>query len=722
MESTFNPLPFGADFHVRRARHISHLILCVFAGYLCIFSSLNCWSQTPLLLVKCLHPVEQRVPLIMNQPNTDTMKLSWVKLRWDNMASAGTGTEGLRFEFDKQGEDVLFDSFRSQLWISALASAMAWQQPWISSKWTVTDIPEGDASGNEAALAIAMIATAGNAAFPSDTIVLGRLNPDGSLGLVGHLAARVEAASAAGIKRVVIPNLERSEVTSKGEVINIPSLALKLGMECVLADDLVEATEIVLRRKLPPALSMPNSPRYSNLLFVALEAKCRVDGEQLRTESAAWPLLNSQLSMYKPSEQLLWRKIFQAYYLGLDAFRAGQPYVAYKLMRQSHSDLSGMAESKRSEEHFDRAAFDERANKVRKQIVARMTRPSIDKNELQSALVLAEESDWLYKLNASVEGAQIIAHQAFDVRSDSTPQQKLLAQTMLVDAVEGAEFLMADRSFYQDTYPLLVSKAEVPVYNRAAIMLPQLLPAELGRAELFTLGLKSRAHSLGESLVFDPRVSTFARALGDAQLEWEQQKRETAIVEVKEQPKTEKVGFTPGTAYSPPKPPPAPVAPVSLSDAARCLILANQYCEVAMLDQKYLYLGGSFDTNTLEWNVSNRLALQNMLQFAEIGARRGILLAESIGVDTSTLALIYETASNLRASEDNNIRLEGLRQYWRCAMLGNMCWQLGYAPPASMYIPEVEPQPRAPVARATVSTSADSIITLRDALHVRETP
>jgi len=715
MESKINFSVIGIGFRAGRKNFVANLTPGMAAVCLCFCSLVSSWGQTSLLLVKSLHPVGQRVPLIMNEKNTDTMKLAWVKLRWDNLASTGAVGEGLKFEFDKQGEDVLFDSFRSQLWISALTGAIAWQQPWTSCKWTVTEIPEGDASGNEGALAIGMIATAGNALFPADTIVLGRLNPDGSFGLVGHLAARVEAAAAGGIKRIIIPNLQRSEVTPSGEVINIPSLALKLGMECVLVDDLVEATEAALRRKLPPTVAVENSPRYSNQLFVALEAKCRAEETLLRGESATWPLASEKLKTYKPSEQILWRKIITAYNLGLDAFRAGQPYAAYKLLREAHAEVNGMTDGKRSEEHFDRAAFDERANNVRKLMTARMTHPAIDKNELQSAVVLAEESDWLYKLNASVEGAQIIARQAFDARSDSTPQQKLLAQTMLIDAVEGAEFQMAEKSFYQEDYSLLVAKDEVPVYNRAAMMLQQLLPAELGRAELFTQGLKSRAASFGESLIFDPRVSTFARVLRDAQLEWTQQKREKEVVEVKEQPKTEKVGFTPGNEYSPPKPPEPPVVPVSLSEAARCMTLVNQYCEVSMLDQKYLYLGGTFDAATLEWNVSNRLALQNMLQFAETGARRGIQMAANAGVDTSTLDLIYEVASNLRASEDNDIRLEGLRQYWRCALLGSLCGQLGYAPPASIYVPEEIPQANALGQPGAAPVKADSTITLRGA-------
>lgn len=620
----------------------------------------------------------------MYQPNSEEMTLGWVKLKWENMVGASDGNDALQFQFDQEGKDILFNSFRSQLWMSALASGMAWQQAWLAARWTVMELPPGDVSGNGAALGIALIATASSTAYPQDTVVLGRLNPDGSFGLVMNLAARVEAAAAAGMKRVLIPNLQRFEVTEQGEVLNIPALAEKLGLECVLVDDLIEATEVLLQKKLPESVDLPNSPRYSTRLFGILDTKVRAELQQLSGQSATWPRSDEQLTVLPPLEQNLWRKIIHDYDTGIDAYHNGQLYIARQLLRQAHAYLDGLAEVRNSGNKFDHDALDLRANLIRKKMVDRLHQPAFDKNELQSALILAEESDWIYGLNASIQGAQIIARQAFDSRSNATPQQKLLAQTLLISAVKGGEYQMEDASFYTECYDLISLQGEVSVYNRAAILWPQLVPAQLGKAELLMLGLKFRANELGESLLFDTRLSSFVRELKDSKTTWEQEQKEAARQIQKEQPATQEIGFTPGEGYNTPKPPVLPLPVNSLSDAARCLSWVNEYCEVAILEQKYLHLDGYFAVNTLEWKVRNRVALGNMLQFAERGARRGIAFAESVGADSSALELIYEAGTNLRASEDNNLRLEGLRQYWRCALLGSMCWQLSYSPRATL--------------------------------------
>ncbi|MDD5260782.1 MAG: hypothetical protein PHD76_02940 [Methylacidiphilales bacterium] len=672
-----------------------------------------CWGETLPVLAKSFRSTDQKIPLILYQSANGKMALEWVKLRWENLADSANGNSALQFQFDLQGENASFDSFRSQLWVSALASAIAWQQPWLGAKWTVTEVPQGEVSGNGAALGIALMATASDSVYPQNTVVLGRLNPDGSFGSVRHLASRVEAAAAAGIKRVVIPNLQRFETTEQGEAVNIPALAEKLGLECVLVDDLNEATEVLLHKKLPVASSLQYSPRYPEKLFGMLDAKVRIELDQLNGQSKTWPRSNSQLSALPLPEQILWSKVFQNYDMGIDAYHAGQLYAARDLMRQAHAYTRAVSEIKGGGNKFDYATFDLRANAVREKMVDRLSKPLIDKNELQSALVLAEENDWIYRLNASVQGAQIIARQAFASRSDATPRQQALAQTLLVCAVKVGEYQMEDKSFYSECYQLIAAKGEVPVYNRASILLPQLLPAKLGTAELFILGLESHATQLGESLLFDARLSSFVRVLKDSKTTWEQQQQAAAHQKRKDQPSLVKVGFTPGDGYDTPKAPVPPLPVSSLSDAARCLSWVNEYCEIAMLDQKYLHLGGSFDANTFEWKVADRVALENMLQFADLGARRGISFAESAGLDTSILVLIYEAGSNLRASEDNNLRLEGLRQYWRCALLGSMCGQLSFASRATVFAPDPAPilvsSPLPVAVTASISAAAASI-------------
>lgn len=655
----------------------------------------------------------------MDQATNEKKTLGWLKLRYDTVADSSASNEGPQLQFDVQVENALSNSFRSQLWISALAASIVWQQPWLSVKWTIIEAPPGDVSGNGAALAIALIATASGVDYPQDTVVLGRLNPDGSLGLVIDAASRVKTAAAAGIKRVVVSNLQRFEVSGQGEILNISALAEKLGMECTLVDDLIEATEVVLQKKLPSAPSIQNLPRYSVKLLTALDSKCRNEMEQLRAESKTWPRSEAQLNTFKEQEQILWKKIFVNYDLSIDAYSAGQLYIARRFMRQAHAYLCGLEEIKIAGNKFDYKSFDERGNAIRKKMTDRMSNPSLDKNELQSALVLAEESDWIYRLSASVEGAQIIARQAFGVQSDASAQQKTLARIHLISAVAGGEYQMKDPDFYEEIYPLLVQKEGIPIYNRALLWLPQLKEAQLGGTEFFIMGLKSRSGDFDANLLFDARLASFERLLRDKKFTQAKEDREVDFQAKEEPSEIVKIGFIPEDGYAVPKAPILPPAAQSLSDTALCLNWVNEYCEVAMLDEKYLRLGGAFDSNTLEWNVKNSAALQSMLQIADLGARRGIIFAEKVGVDTSTLDLIYEVASHLRLSEDNNLRLEALRQYWRCALLGSMCWQLGYIPRAVVDVPDavfnlpapmVLPTPSPIQSKALASSNSGALI------------
>jgi hypothetical protein len=80
--------------------------------------------------------------------------------------------------------------------------------------------------------------------------------------------------------------------------------------------------------------------------------------------------------------------------------------------------------------------------------------------------------------------------------------------------------------------------------------------------------------------------------------------------------------------------------------------------------------------------VKDRAKLDALLQMAEIGARHGIAFAQKAEIDPSVLAMIYEKAAQQRAQNDDAAALDSLRNYWRCALLGNVCWQLAHTPKA----------------------------------------
>ena len=117
----------------------------------------------------------------------------------------------------------------------------------------------------------------------------------------------------------------------------------------------------------------------------------------------------------------------------------------------------------------------------------------------------------------------------------------------------------------------------------------------------------------------------------------------------------------------------------SWSDVAQCLIWVNTDCEIETLDAKYLRLTGTLDPATREWHVKDRSQLDALLQLAQgRGGAGNRLCLEQAQVDPSIFSMILERAGYLRLHGDDSSALDGLRNYWRCALLGNMCWQLAH--------------------------------------------
>jgi hypothetical protein len=104
----------------------------------------------------------------------------------------------------------------------------------------------------------------------------------------------------------------------------------------------------------------------------------------------------------------------------------------------------------------------------------------------------------------------------------------------------------------------------------------------------------------------------------------------------------------------------------------------NTDCEIATLDEKYLRLTGSVDPESHAWHAKNRSQLDTLLELAASGAREGAAFAQEAQVSPDIFAMILERATYLRSHGNDANALSGLREYWRCALLGNMCWQLAH--------------------------------------------
>ena len=135
-------------------------------------------------LVRSTLETEQEVPLAILQPDGKAAKCVPIRLHWVFQPSVGPHEDAASFTLDLPAENPATPIFLARLWSASLTSALAWQEPWEGARWKVLQTPVCDGTGIDAALAVGMIATSARRAYPPKTVVIGSLNPDGSLGPV----------------------------------------------------------------------------------------------------------------------------------------------------------------------------------------------------------------------------------------------------------------------------------------------------------------------------------------------------------------------------------------------------------------------------------------------------------------------------------------------------------------------------------------------------------
>jgi hypothetical protein len=638
---------------------------------------------------------EQGIPLAIVSPNGKTVSCVTVRLHWNPQANVAANDDSTSFALDVAADSPGASIFLAQLWNASLASALAWQQPWQGARWKILDTPATDGTGVDAGLAVGMIATSARRPYPKTTLVIGGLKPDGSLGAVSRLAERLDAAAAAGITRVIIPSVQRFDVDGSGQVLNIIRHADDLHLECIPVDNLVDATEAAMNDPLPDIAVSSSVPKYSDDVATYIDTFAHREQDEAASGFTYAPK-EDDLAKYPSRVAAIWKSIYADNETAEQAYRAGQVYTAYRLFERINGRMRGVnAMAGQSPIAFDVKAALAETDDLRRRVHEAVSPPSIDKGELGSAVLVAEMTDWAYDISADLAGAELVTKQAFSQRTDANAAEKDRAREAILFANEEANYLLNGIEFYNGLLSH-VDANPIPVDENATHLLPQLIPAQLATAQLFTEGIRPRANDLRDGLLFDPRLVAYIDVLRDTEAAWDARQHKKNLdatpaastdaagtstkLDGSGTTGTAAVGFDPGNTYAPPHTVLAPSGPVrSLSDVAACLIWVNNDCEIAALDEKYLRLNGTVDPVTHEWHVKDRAKLDALLQSAESGARVGISFAEKAEIDTSVLDMIYERASQLRIQSDDASALTALRNYWRCALLGNLCWQLAHA-------------------------------------------
>ena len=469
---------------------------------------------------------EQPIPLAYLSPEGKAA-CSNIRLHWSPSPSVSQDdTASFTLDIPADGPGAM--TFTAQLWSASLAGSLAWQKPWQGAHWKIFETPVTDGTGIDAALAVGMIATSARRPYPKDTLVIGNLHPDSSLGAVSKLAERIDAAAQAGIKRVIIPRTEEVETDGPDGDVNIVRHADELGLKCIPVDNIVQATEVVMNDPLPDPPAVSGPPKYSD--DVASYIAGFAQTEQTESQSGLqYAPREDQLAQYPPRQAAVWRQVYAEVRQGNEALKAGKVYVAWRLLARANSRMRGMnALAGDALTSFDVKTALATSDDLRQQLHDLMTPPPSDRAELQSGMLIAEMADWAYDIQALLEGSELVTKQTFSQRSDATESERDRARETILSANEEAKYLLGGAEFYTGLLPHLGEPNPLPANTNAATLLPQLIPAQLATAQIFTDGIRPLANEMRVGLLFDPRLAAYVNVLRDEQTAWAARERQRA--------------------------------------------------------------------------------------------------------------------------------------------------------------------------------------------------
>ncbi len=138
------------------------------------------------------------------------------------------------------------ESIRASMWLAAMVAALNRQDDLSGVRVTLELSGRVDGPSAGAGLCLAILSALDDREFPADCAATGAIMPDGTIGGVGGIAAKIRAASKAGIRRVFVPAYLRFERDStSGEEIDLKRLAASLKLELIPVENVAQAYRIL---------------------------------------------------------------------------------------------------------------------------------------------------------------------------------------------------------------------------------------------------------------------------------------------------------------------------------------------------------------------------------------------------------------------------------------------------------------------------------------------
>ena len=283
--------------------------------------------------------------------NSVTVKALWYAGS-DQSTRQGIANVTLALGIDDRGDafDLDLDTERAQgagpAWTAAtwsaasVATLFSFHDPrTVELSVAIGGAIDGPSAGG--LMAAAMLAMSADMELRSDTTMTGTINPDGSIGMVGGVPAKLRAASEAGIQKLLVPAGSTMSIDpSTGDEVNVVEQGQQLGVEVVEVASLLEALAHMTGREAEFDAGFKESPPISKQVLAAVSGGAK----QLAVMSAAQRDAARKAGL--ASRQI--RQAERSAARGTAALRAGRPSDAYAQLSRTYYSLAQQISAKQT--------------------------------------------------------------------------------------------------------------------------------------------------------------------------------------------------------------------------------------------------------------------------------------------------------------------------------------------------------------------------------------
>ena len=321
-------------------------------------------------------------------------------------------------------------------WLAASASAAA-VATLLSSKdpsrldlsYTITGQIDGPSGG--AMLTVASLAAIRGLKLAEKTTMTGTISPDGSVGRVGEIPAKLRGAAKAGYKTVLLPmtNLTASGESSTSDMVEF---GRTLGLDVQGVEDVATAfTAFTGETIYPPATPAP-APTPATTALVTKQATRLLD--RIRTESTASTSASIIVQLGQASAALASGDVAKAYGLGVDTYTLLVRENAIANINSSFADqgpsgqLATLKEMSKALKLFSSAAIETTSNITGLDPVAQLSLPF--------AMGWFTWADAILEGTSSALAAGSITPNSYGITAAALAEQQAAIEVFGPDAIE----------------------------------------------------------------------------------------------------------------------------------------------------------------------------------------------------------------------------------------------------------------------------------------------